>query len=51
MAGLDIAIEPRKRTVFVFEARDRFADMPLLLGSTELESLQTALANMEKFGF
>jgi FAD-dependent oxidoreductase domain-containing protein 1 len=31
MAGLILPVEPRKRSVFVFEARDRFADMPLLV--------------------
>lgn len=31
MAGLVLPIEPRKRSVFVFEARDRFDDMPLLV--------------------
>jgi glycine/D-amino acid oxidase-like deaminating enzyme len=31
MAGLDLPVEPRKRSVFVFEARDRFEDMPLLV--------------------
>jgi glycine/D-amino acid oxidase-like deaminating enzyme len=31
MAGLVLPVEPRKRNVFVFEARDRFADLPLLV--------------------
>ncbi|WP_315926352.1 FAD-binding oxidoreductase [Mesorhizobium sp. SP-1A] len=29
MAGLGLPVEPRKRNVFVFEARDRYEDMPL----------------------
>jgi len=31
MAGLSLPVEPRKRSVFVFEAKDRFDDMPLLV--------------------
>ncbi|WP_269931825.1 NAD(P)/FAD-dependent oxidoreductase [Aminobacter sp. HY435] len=31
MAGLVLPVEPRKRNVFVFEARDRFDDMPLMV--------------------
>lgn len=31
MAGLHLPVEPRKRSVFVFEASDRFDDMPLLV--------------------
>ncbi|MCB1381907.1 MAG: FAD-binding oxidoreductase [Notoacmeibacter sp.] len=31
MAGLSLPVEPRKRSVFVFEARDRFSDMPLMV--------------------
>ena len=34
MAGIDLPVEPRKRSVFVFEARDRFEDMPLLVDTS-----------------
>nr|WP_280949010.1 FAD-dependent oxidoreductase [Mesorhizobium sp. SEMIA 3007] len=31
MAGLVLPVEPRKRNVIVFEARDKYSDMPLLV--------------------
>lgn len=36
MAGLDMPVEPRKRTVFFFHARDRFPDMPLTVDPSGL---------------
>ena len=34
LAGINLPVEPRKRSVFVFEARDLFEDMPLLVDTS-----------------
>ena len=36
MAGLALPVEPWKRSIFVFEARDRFEDMPLIVDPSGL---------------
>lgn len=36
MAGLDLPVEPRKRTIFVFKSMDHFPDMPMLIDTTGL---------------
>lgn len=36
LAGLDLRVEPRKRTVFFFHAMERFAGMPLTVDPTGL---------------
>lgn len=34
MAGIDLPVEPRKRSIFVFEAQDPVSDMPMLIDAT-----------------